>query len=104
MDRSTEFIVQGAFNATVTRGVSTRIRPENKQLTAWCEKHGLFIVEFKEGSATPTFHANRRRHEEGADRQLDIILVSMGLAKLWGPELVEVKAVPGCAAKTFSHG
>ncbi len=56
---STEFIVQGDINATVTRGVSTRIRPEDKQLTAWCEKHGLVIVEFKEGSATPTFHANR---------------------------------------------
>jgi hypothetical protein len=79
---STEFIVQGDFNATVTRGVSTRIRLEDKQLTAWCEKHGLVIVEFKEGSATPTFHANRGRDEEGADRQLDIILVSMGLVKL----------------------
>jgi hypothetical protein len=34
----------------------------------------------------------------GLDRQLDIMLVSTRLAKLWGKELVEVKAVPGCAS------
>jgi hypothetical protein len=31
-------------------------------------KYGLVIVEFKEGSSTPTFHANRGREKEGADR------------------------------------
>ncbi len=58
----------------------------------------MVIAEFKEGCATSTFHANRGRTEKGLDRQLDIILVSTGLAKLWGKELVEVKAVPGCAS------
>jgi hypothetical protein len=27
-----------------------------------------------------------------------VVLVSTGLAKLWGPELVDVKPVPGCAS------
>ena len=94
----TEFIVQGDFNATVVRGAQNKIRPEDKQLTAWCSKHGLVIVEFKSGAETPTFHASRGKEGEGVERQLDIILVSEGLAKLWGPELVEVKAVPGCAS------
>ena len=97
-DGPTEFIIQGDFNATVLRGVQTTIRPEDKQLTQWCNLHGLVIVEFQEGCATSTFHANRGRTEEGLDRQLDIILVSTGLAKLWGKELVEVNAVPGCAS------
>ena len=82
----------------MVRGVQTKIRPEDKQLSQWCNLHGLVIAEFKEGCATPTFHANRGRTEEGLDRQLDIILVSTGLAKLWGKEQVEVKAVPGCAS------
>ena len=97
-DGPTEFIIQGDFNATVIRGVQLKIRPEDRQLTDWCNLHGLVIVEFKAGSATPTFHTSRGRKEEGLERQLDVVLVSAGLAKLWGPELVEVKAVPGCAS------
>jgi hypothetical protein len=77
------------FNAAVVRGVQNLIRPEDKQLSQWCNLHGLVIAEFKEGYATSTFHANRGRMKEGLDRQLDIILVSNGPAKLLGKELVE---------------
>ena len=45
----TEFIILGDFNATVLRGIHTKIRPKDKQLTDWCNLHGLVIVELKGG-------------------------------------------------------
>jgi hypothetical protein len=45
-DGPTEFIIQGDFDATVVRGVQDVIRPEDKQLSQWCNLHGLVIAEF----------------------------------------------------------
>ena len=93
-----EIILQGDLNATIRRGVETKDRPADLQLTEWAERQGLELLEFEEGRKACTFEVNRGKTKAPARRQLDVILVSSGLAKMLKAEaLVKTCELSGVA-------
>ena len=66
--------------------METKDRPADLQLTEWAERQGLELLEFEEGRKACTFAVNRGKAKAPARRQLDVFLVSAGLARAFKDE------------------